>query len=304
MIRLLTLLLILVLPQIGQPQQPLSPEATENDDGQSTEEIGVMLESIAVQMEAIAGNLAAAIDAQEQNQQVQELARLDLQQQTSMAWGTIVMAIAAIIGLGISIYGIRLLIKNLKEARQAVAAANRSAKASEKVMRQDRAWVTIDARTVVAEDLPKGMGVGVVYTFRNGGRTPAINVNVSIDTKRPSNESIEIEESIFFSQCYQLHTIGVIGPGGVHTETIYFNIHEVDSLTNYTHRCFIHAYIEYQTMYEEIQGWTECTDELAWGAINTSVGFFLDLPDPERTDLGTYDDEFVTRPFGPQQRAE
>jgi hypothetical protein len=201
------------------------------------------------------------------------------------------MAVAAIILCGVTIgqlvvgwVGIRLVGRTLKsnlwlikEARKtnkaaatsaqasidAAIAAQRSAKASEDMIGQSRAWVTGDGfefryvfnKEIVTDDgnLKKPTNLKIDLKAKNSGETPAIDIVTSFAARRESSLAINDKDippppDLIFQG---IKNFGLIGPGGTINIPLNFPLEILESIINQKYRYIIFVKLTYKTIFKD-----------------------------------------------------
>lgn len=193
--------------------------AKQNDQSaRENQEIALsFLREISAQLNAIAGNLASDKErqvAQDEDQQHSiETGDADLIQQSRMAWGTIAMAASSFAALIISVWGIYMLYRNLREARKATAAAEDAASAARAQLMQNRAYMILDPESLSFTWL-RSEKVTFNCRWINYGESPAVDVAVSYKFHLVKNGVVP---SDFYDQRRESgNTLRVIVPPGQH----------------------------------------------------------------------------------------
>ena len=247
---LLLLLLVIPLHLVAQPStdqinQTNPEQAADNDDNTANPEQELSpleLSRIVEQLESIATNLAPdeqAQTTQEQNQQATlSVGKRDLVQQTRMAVGTLIMAVAAVLALGISLWGIVLLLRNLRTTNV--------------IMRQDKAWVCVGSMRepdVIKDDKGVAHCVNFNFPLTNSGKTPAIKCRIhKIEGEAPINDD-EFKKAL----CKMREkNYSVIGPGGSNYILVSVSSGDMLALSRKEKSRYVYICCEYETIYGEI----------------------------------------------------
>lgn len=220
-------------------------KAPEGDDAK----ISIALREIAKQLQSIATHLAPDQGAQSGEKQINEhaiaIGEEDLVQQTQMAKGTIVMAVAAAIGLIISGWGIWLLIQNLRQTKISTEAAQQSARAATKMLEENRAWICS-----ASLDLKDGFRPGtmiITKIWKNVGRTPALSVEAWSALGSGTDPGCCPEIDTSKTPIY----LGTVPPEGeTHVNQPDVPLTDIQEIEKANEQVFIRYLIQYKTIYE------------------------------------------------------
>lgn len=223
-----------------------------SDTGKDVKEISFSLLAIIEKLDHISSNLAPDQKRQAEDDRINKntlaIGQSDLVQQERMAWSSAAMAITAIIALGISLWGIVLLYRNLSEAKNATGAALIAARAAEETIKKDRAWVVMAERELQGSFI-FDVGTEIPLRIVNAGGTPALNVRVEhriqgFHTDEIGGKVPSIEPQNDFQ------VIGILGPTISHPGGVFLRPDMVLKLSVRKCRFFIYTLIKYDTIYE------------------------------------------------------
>jgi len=178
------LLLALLYPAIalGQSAQNPSSQPNAEPNAQSNENAapenmtitlsGIDVDNFIQQLQTIATNTAPDTNAENRRDAYQyeavNLQRSDLAAQNSMATSTFWLFVFGGIGLGISLYGVVLLVNNLRLTNEMVM--------------QSRAWITPSRTKITGAPLIIGANQVIQFEWINTGESPALKTRHRIGT--------------------------------------------------------------------------------------------------------------------------